>query len=62
MFELLCYHLGGGKDHDFINQEHVAVSNIIKHQSEFDFHQGSIGNGLIDRIECKSLEQKGNLF
>ena len=62
MFELLCHQLGGGKDRDYINQEHIVVSNIIKHQSECDFHQGSMRNGLIDGTKCQSSKQKGNLF
>ncbi len=62
MFELLHYQLGVGKDCDYIDREHVVVSNIIKHQSERDFSQGSMHNGLIDGIKCQSLEQKGNLF
>jgi hypothetical protein len=37
MFELLHHQLGGGKDRDNINQEHIVVSNIIKRQSERDF-------------------------
>jgi hypothetical protein len=30
MFESLRYHLGGGIDHDYIDQEHVVVNNIDK--------------------------------
>ncbi len=56
MFELLHYQLGGGKDHDYIDREHVVVSNIIKHQSERDFPRGSMQNGLIDGTKCQSLE------
>jgi hypothetical protein len=37
MFELLRHQLGGGKDCDYINQELIVVSNIIKHQSEMIF-------------------------
>jgi hypothetical protein len=48
MFKLLRYQLGGGKDHDYINREHVVVSNITKRQSERDFPQGSMRNVLID--------------
>jgi hypothetical protein len=62
MFELLHYQLGGGKDRDYIDWEHVVVSNIIKRQIEHDFPQGSMRNGLIDGTKCQSLEQKGNLF
>jgi hypothetical protein len=62
MFELLCHQLGVRKDRDYIDWEHVVVSNIIKRQSEHDFPQGSMRNGVIDRTKCQSLEQKGNLF
>ena len=34
MFESLCTQLGGGKDCDYIDQQHIVVSNIIKCQSE----------------------------
>jgi hypothetical protein len=62
MFESLRTQLGGGKDHDYIDQQHIVVSNIIKRQSEQDFPQGSMQNGLIDGTKCQSSEQKGNLF
>jgi hypothetical protein len=54
MFELLCHQLGVGKDRDYINREHVVVSNIIKRQRERDFPQGSMRNGLIDGTKCQS--------
>jgi hypothetical protein len=62
IFEPLCHQLGGGKDRDYINQEHIVVSNIIKGQSERDFTQGSMRNGLIDGTKCQSSKQEGNLF
>ncbi len=62
MFKLLRHQLGAGKDRDQIDQEHIVVSNILKRQSECDFPQGSMRNGLIDRTKCQSSEQKGNLF
>ncbi len=62
MFELLCHQLGDGKDCDYIDQEHIVVSNIIKRQSEGDFSRGSMRNGLIDGTKCQSSKQKGNLF
>jgi hypothetical protein len=62
MFESLHYQLGGGKDRDYIDWEHVVVFNITKCQSERDFPQGSMRNGLIGETKCQSLEQKGNLF
>jgi hypothetical protein len=48
MFEPLCYHLGGGIDRDYIDQEHVVVNNMIKRQSKRDFPCGSMRNGLFD--------------
>jgi len=62
MFESLRTQLGGGKDRDYIDQQHIVVSNIIKRQSERDFPRGSMRNGLIDGTKCQSSEQKGNLF
>lgn len=62
MFKSLCTQLGGGKDRDYIDQQHIVVSNIIKRQSEQDFPQGSMQNGLIDGTKCQSSERKGNLF
>ncbi len=62
MFESLRQQIGGGKDRDFIDQEHVIISNIIKQQSEQDFPRGSMRNGLIDGTKCQSSERKGNLF
>ncbi len=53
MFELL---LGAGKDCDNIDWDHIFVSNIIKRQSEHDFPQGSMRNGLIDGTKCQSSE------
>ncbi len=62
MFEPLRHQLGAGKDCENIDWEHIAVSNIIKCQSERDFPQGSMSNGLIDGTKCQSSERKGNLF
>jgi hypothetical protein len=62
MFESLHYHLGGGIDLDYIDQEHVVVNNMIKRQSKHDFPCGLIWNGLIDGTKCQSSERKGNLF
>jgi hypothetical protein len=61
-FELLHHQLGAGKDCDNIDRKHIVVSNIIKRQSEHDFPQGSMCNGLIDKTKCQSSEPKGNLF
>jgi hypothetical protein len=62
MFESLRLHLGCGIDQDYINQEHIIVSNIILRQSERDFPHGLISNGLINGAKIQSSEQKGNLF
>jgi hypothetical protein len=62
MFESLRFHLGGGIDHDYIDQEHVVVNNMIKKQSEHDFPHGLMWIGLIDGTKCQSSERKGNLF
>ncbi len=37
MFKSLRQQIGGGMDCDFMDQEHVIISNIIKQQSERDF-------------------------
>jgi hypothetical protein len=62
MFESLRYHLGGGIDRDYIDQEHVVVNNMIKRQSKLDFSHGLMWNGLIDGTKRQSSERKGNLF
>ncbi len=62
MFESLRDQMGGGKDRDLIDRQHILISNMIKRQSERDFPQGSLRNGLIDETKCQSSEQKGNLF
>ncbi len=62
MFESLRDQMGGGKDRDLIDRQHILMSNLIKRQSECDFSRGSLRNGLIDGTKCQSSEQKGNLF
>jgi hypothetical protein len=37
MFESLRDQMGGGKDRDLINRQHILISNLIKRQSESDF-------------------------
>jgi hypothetical protein len=61
-FESLRDQMGGGKDRDLIDVQHVLISTLIKRQSECDFQQGSMRNGLIDGTKCQSSERKGNLF
>jgi hypothetical protein len=61
MFESLRDQMGGGKDRDLIDRQHIQISSLIKRQSELDFPQGSMRNGLIDRTKCQSSKQKGNL-
>jgi hypothetical protein len=47
MFKSLHLQFGCGIDWDYIDQEHVVVSNIIQKQSEHDFPLGLMHNGLI---------------
>jgi hypothetical protein len=62
MFEPLRDQMGGGKDRDLIDRQHIQISNLIQRQSEPDFPRGSIRNSLIDGTKCQSSERKGNLF
>jgi hypothetical protein len=62
MFESLRDQMGGRKDRDLIDKQHILISNLIKRQSECDFPRGSMRNGLIDGTKCWSSERKGNLF
>ena len=62
MFESLRMQIGGGKDRDFLDKQHVLISNILKRQSERDIPRGSMRNGIIDGTKCQSSERKGNLF
>ncbi len=62
MFKSLRDQMGGGKDRDLIDKQHILISNLIKRQSERDFPRGSMRNGLIDGKKFQSSEQKGNLF
>jgi hypothetical protein len=56
IFESLRYQMGGGKDKDLIDRQHILISNLIKRQSERDFPQGSMRTGLIDGTKCQSSE------
>jgi hypothetical protein len=62
MFKSLRLQLGSGIDQDYIDQEHVVVSNVIQQQSEHDFPCGLMLNGLIDGTKIQSSKRKGNLF
>ncbi len=62
MFESLREQMGGEKDRDLIDRQHILISNLIKRQSECDFPRGSMRNGLINGIKCQSSKRKGNLF
>jgi len=62
MYESLRLHLGGSIDQDYIDLEHVVVSNIFQRQSECDFPRGLMRNGLIDGTKIQSSKRKGNLF
>jgi hypothetical protein len=48
--------MGGGKDRDLIDKQHIQISNLIKRQIECDFPRGSMRNGLIDGTKCQSSE------
>ena len=37
IFESLRDQMGGGKDRDFIDKQHIQISRLIKRQSEQDF-------------------------
>jgi hypothetical protein len=58
IFESLRDQIGGGKDRDFIDKQHIQISSLLKRQSEQDFPRGSMRNGLIDGTKCQSSEQK----
>ncbi len=62
MFESLREQIGGGKNRDLIDQEHVIIFIIIKQQSECDFLRGSMRNALIDGTKCQSSKRKGIFF
>jgi hypothetical protein len=42
MFESHRDQMGGGKDRDLIDRQHIIISNLIKRQSERDFPLGSM--------------------
>ncbi len=44
--------MGGGKDRDLIDRQHILISNLIKRQSKCDFPRGSMRNGFIGGIKC----------
>jgi hypothetical protein len=46
MFESLRDQMGGGKNRDLVDKQHVliSISNLIKRQSEHDFPRGSLKN------------------
>ncbi len=58
MFESHRDQMGGEKDRDLNDQEHIQQSNLIKRQSEYDFPRGFMRNGLIDGTKCQSSEQR----
>ncbi len=62
MFEPLREQMGGEKNRNLIDRQHILISNLIKRQSKHDFPLGSMRNGLIDGIKCQSSKRKGNLF
>jgi hypothetical protein len=62
MLESLQWQIGSGKILDDIDNLHVRVYMSVKRQSERDFPQGVMRNGIIDGTKCQSEERKGNLF
>jgi hypothetical protein len=44
IFESLRDQMGGGKDRDFIDKQHIQISSLIKRQSEHDIPRGSMRN------------------
>ncbi len=62
MFESLREQMGGGKDRDLIDRQHILISNLIKRQSECDFPQGSMRNGLIDGTNVGLLNKREICF
>ncbi len=59
MFESLRDQMGGGKDRDLIDKQHILISNLITRQSVSDFPRGSMRNGLIDGKKCQVFRTKG---
>jgi hypothetical protein len=59
MFESLRDQMGSGKDRDLIDRQHILISNLIKRQSECNFPQGSMRNGLIDGTKMSAFRTKG---
>jgi hypothetical protein len=57
MFKSLRDQVGGGKDRDLIDRQHILIPNLIKRQSEHDFSQGSMRNGLFYGTKCQSSEE-----
>jgi hypothetical protein len=62
IFKSLRDQIGSGKYSDDIDTQHVRMYMIIKRQSEHNFLQGAMRNGLIDGTQCQAEERKGNLF
>jgi hypothetical protein len=62
MFKSLQHLMGGGRDRDLIDQQHIEIPNLLKRQSKRNFPRGSMRNELIEGMKCQSSERKGNLF
>ncbi len=62
IFESLRDQMGGEKDRELIDQQHIQISNLIKRQSECDFPRGSMIKGLIDGTKCQTSEQREICF
>ena len=53
--------MGGGKDRDFIYQQHIQISSLIKRQSEHDFQRGSMKMGLLMEQNVSLLNKREKL-
>ncbi len=62
MFESLRDQMGGGKDRDLIDRQHIPISILIKRQNKRDFSQGSMRNGLIDGKNVSLQNKKGAIY
>jgi hypothetical protein len=62
MFKSLRFHLGGGIDRDYIDQEHVVVNNMIKRQNKCDFSRGSMRMVSLMKKHVNHLNIKETYF
>jgi hypothetical protein len=62
MFESLRYHLGGGIDPDYIDQEHAVVNNMIKDKARVIFLVDQCGTVSFIEQNVNHLSIKGTYF